>query len=127
MANWTKEQVADRFYEAADVSRRLPGLKSQCYFSVWPTIQRERWEGYGNEERTVTFPPTPDAINRWEEVQQWLLWLDEPQRHLIWMRATGLRWPEISKTLCCDRTTAWRRWQAVLEIVVAQLRAAQSR
>ena len=48
MGKWTEEQVAERFHEAAETSKRLPGLKSQSYFSVWPGIQRERWEGYAD-------------------------------------------------------------------------------
>ena len=121
MAKWTEEQVAERFHEAAETSKRLPGLKSQSYFSVWPGIQRERWEGYADEARVMTFPPTPEAVGRWEEVQSWLLWLDASQRHLIWMRAQGWRWPEIAKRLCCDRTTAWRRWRAALGLVTVEL------
>ena len=121
MGKWTEQQVADRFHEAAETSRRLPGVKSQGYFSVWPSIQRERWEGYGDDGRTLTFPPTPAAVARLEEVQKWLLWLDESQRHLIWLRAQGWRWPEIGKALCCDRTTAWRRWRAAVGLVVVNL------
>lgn len=121
MAKWTEEQVAERFHEAAETSRRLPGLKSQGYFSVWPGIQRERWEGYAGEDRVMTFPPTPDAVARLEETQKWLLWLDEPQRHLVWMRAEGWRWPEIVKRLGCDRTTAWRRWRSALGLMTVQL------
>lgn len=121
MVKWTEEQVAERFHEAAKTSRRLPGLKSQGYFSVWPGIQRERWEGYAGEDRVMTFPPTPDAVARLEETQKWLLWLDEPQRHLVWMRAEGWRWPEIAKRLGCDRTTAWRRWRSALGLVTVQL------
>lgn len=124
MAEWIEEQVAERFREAAETSRRLPGLKSQGYFSVWPGIQRERWEGYGDDERIVRIPPTPAAVARLEEVQQWLWWLDEPQRHLVWMRAAGWRWPEIGKRLGCDRTTAWRRWRAALGLVVVNLNRA---
>jgi DNA-directed RNA polymerase specialized sigma24 family protein len=121
MVKWTEEQVAERFHEAAETSRRLPGLKSQGYFSVWPGIQRERWEGYAGEDRVMTFPPTPDAVARLEETQKWLLWLDEPQRHLVWMRAEGWRWPEIAKRIGCDRTTAWRRWRSALGLVTVQL------
>lgn len=121
MVKWTEEQVAERFHEAAETSRRLPGLKSQGYFSVWPGIQRERWEGYAGEDRVMTFPPTPDAVARLEETQKWLLWLDEPQRHLVWMRAEGWRWPEIAKRLGCDRTTAWRRWRSALGLMTVQL------
>jgi hypothetical protein len=61
------------------------------------------------------------AIDRMLETMQWVLWLEVEQRHLVWMRAERYRWKEICCRFGCDRTTAWRRWQAALTIVVSQL------
>lgn len=121
MANWTLEQVAERFREAAETAHRLPGLRSQGYFSVWPTIQRQRGEGYADLERVFRFPPTPAAIDRLEETQRCVLWLEEQQRHLLWMRAEEWPWKDIAGRLGCDRVTAWRRWQRALAVVADQL------
>jgi DNA-directed RNA polymerase specialized sigma24 family protein len=48
-------------------------------------------------------------------------WLEEEQRHLIWMRAKQREWKDICRRFGCDRTTAWRRWQRALQIVAARL------
>jgi hypothetical protein len=41
MADWTREQVEERLIEAADVMKRLPEVRVQGYFSVWPKIVYE--------------------------------------------------------------------------------------
>ena len=38
---WTVEQVAERFREAAETARRLPPVRVQGYFNLWPPIQRQ--------------------------------------------------------------------------------------
>lgn len=124
MADWTPDQVAERFREAAETAHRLPGLRSQCYFSVWPSIQRERWEGYVDAESRLRCPPSPEAIDRMEEVQRWVLWLRVEQRHLLWMRADNWSWKDITRAYGCDRTTAWRHWRKALTQVARRLREA---
>jgi hypothetical protein len=52
---------------------------------------------------------------------RWVLWLEEEERHLVWMRAERHRWREICARFGCDRTTAWRRWQRALSIVTDAL------
>ena len=44
MVEWTTEDVAARFAEAAETGRRLPRVKVQGYFNVWPAFAREVWE-----------------------------------------------------------------------------------
>ena len=121
MAEWTVDLVADRFWEAARTAHRLPPGRVQGYFNCWPAIQRMPWENLGAEPPIVRFPPEPAAIDRMLETMQWVLWLEVEQRHLVWMRAERYRWKEICCRFGCDRTTAWRRWQAALTIVVSQL------
>ena len=55
------------------------------------------------------------------EAMRWVQWLEEEQRHLIWMRAKQREWKDICRRFGCDRTTAWRRWQKALQIVVDHL------
>jgi hypothetical protein len=55
------------------------------------------------------------------ETMRWVLWLEEEERHLVWMRAEHHRWRDICARFGCDRTTAWRRWQKALDIVACRL------
>lgn len=119
---WTLEVVAARFHEAVVTARRLPPVRVQGYFSTWPPIVRQRWETLGAQETVYRpFPPDPQSIERMLEVMHWVQWLEVEQRHLVWMRADGYRWREITRRFGCDRTTAWRRWQLALECVVINL------
>lgn len=122
MMQWTLEDVANRFREAVETGRRLPPVRVQGYFSVWPPIVRTQWELFASEDREYRpLPPTPDAIDRMMEVIRWIQWLEMEQRHLVWMRAKNYEWDQVGRRFGCCRTTAWRRWKLALEIIVLQL------
>jgi hypothetical protein len=122
---WTIDAVAARFEEAASTSRRLPPVRVQGYFNTWPAIRRMPWETLGAEPSIRRFPPSPEAIERMLETMRWVLWLEEEERHLVWMRAERHRWRDICARFGCDRTTAWRRWQRALSIVADRLNGEQ--
>lgn len=122
MAEWTVDIVARRFEEATNTGRRLPPVRVQGHFNTWPAFMRQQWEVYWADEREYRpFPPSPEAIDRMLETMRWMQWLEEEQRHLIWMRAKNYGWREICIRFACNRTTAWRRWQRALETVAAML------
>ena len=122
MTEWTTDDVAARFAEAAETGRRLPRVRVQGYFNVWPEFVREGWEGFADpEEGYRPLPPPPDAIDRMLETMRWVQWLEVDQRHLVWMRAREYEWKDICRRFGCERTTAWRRWKRALEVVVAEL------
>ena len=122
MAEWTLDDVAARFSEAAETGRRLTRVKVQGYFNVWPAIAREVWESSPDDEHDYRpLPPTPQAIDRMMEAMHWVQWLEVDQRHLVWMRAREYEWKDICRRFGCERTTAWRRWKRALEIVAAEL------
>ena len=121
MIEWTMDDVAARFNEAAETARRLPRVRVQGYFNVWPEFKREIWESNGDVDDYRPFPPTPQAIDRMLETMRWVQWLEVEQRHLIWMRAKHYEWKFICRRFGCQRTTAWRRWQRALQIVVERL------
>ena len=122
MAKWTIDDVALRFSQAADVARRLPAVRVQGYFNCWPAIKRAEHENLGVEDRPpVYFPPSLESVDRMLEVMRWVLWLEEEQRHLVWMRAKRYGWREIGIRFACDRSTAWRRWQMALAKVALHL------
>ena len=114
--------MAARFEEAASTGRRLPPVRVTGYFNTWPAFVRREWEAFAADEKIYKpFPPSPDAIDRMLETMRWVAWLEEEQRHLVWMRAKRYGWRDIAIRFACDRSTAWRRWQAALGVVVTRL------
>lgn len=123
MADWTVEDVAARFVEAVETARRLPRVSVQGYFNVWPAFARDTWEAYPDDEHDYRpLAPSPVAVDRMLETMRWVQWLDVGQRHLVWMRAERYGWRDITIRFACDRTTAWRRWQKALQIVLDHLK-----
>lgn len=115
MADWTIEDVAARFSEAVETARRLPRVRVQGYFNVWPAFVRDNWENYATDEAAhLHLPPTPEAIDRMMETMRWVQWLAVEQRHLVWMRAKHYEWRDICRRVGCCRMTAWRHWQKAL-------------
>ena len=124
MKEWTLDAVAARFIEAVETGRRLPPVRVQGYFNVWPPIVRKEWETFAADDREVRyFPAAPDAIDRMLETFKWVQWLEVEQRHLVWMRAKNYEWEQVGRRFGCCRTTAWRRWKLALELIVVQLNA----
>lgn len=124
MADWTTEEVAARFDLAVRTARKLPRVRVQGYFNVWPAFARDQWEAIGNDEPHVCrFPPEPQAVEQMMETMRWMSWLEQEQRHLVWMRAKQFEWKLICRRFGCDRTTAWRRWQKALDLIVKHLNA----
>lgn len=125
VVEWTIEDVATRFADAADTSRRLPRVGVQGYFNVWPAFVREAWETYPDGEPEYRpLPPGPWAIDRMLETMRWVQWLSIEDRHLVWMRAKDLPWKRIARRFGCNRTSAWRRWQKALTVVTLNLNTA---
>lgn len=118
----TIEDVAARFEEAALTARRLPAVRVQSYFNVWPPIVRSAWERLSQEEQPLRIgPPSPEDVDRMLEVMRWVQWLEVEQRQLVWLRAKRYDWEQISRRIGCVRQTAWRRWRAALHVVLARL------
>ena len=119
---WTPDAVADRFTEAAVTARRLPPVRVQGYFNSWPAFVRSEWEAFSADEPVHRpFPPSPEDVDRMLETMRWVLWLEEEERHLVWMRAKRYGWRDISVRFACCTQTAQRHWHKALEVVVAKL------
>ena len=124
MAEWTIEDVAARFAEAADTGRRLPRVRVQGYFNVWPAFARDAWEAYPDDEPDYRpLPPSPQAIERMLETMRWVQWLEVEQRHLVWMRARRYGWRDIAMRAACCTRTAQRNWQQAIQSVADRLNA----
>ena len=118
---WTADDVADHFEEAFRTLRKLPPVKVQGYFNAWPQIVRSEKEILAMEPQPMRVWPSTAAITRLEQTFDWVLWIGEDERRLIWGRAARRPWKEISGELGVDRTTAWRRWQMALAKIADRL------
>lgn len=122
MAEWTREQVEERLYEAADVMKRLPAFKVQGYYNLWPSMMREFADLVGQEpSRLRRPPPGPASITRMEGTLVWLAWLEPEDAKLVWMRAESARWKAICQRFGIARATAHRRWEYALCVILWRL------
>ena len=122
MAEWSINELAERFIEAARTAHRLPPVRVQGYFNVWPTIVRTEFERMAcDDPKPIRFPPSPADVDRMLEVMRWVQCLDVDQRHLVWMRAERYRWSEIAKRFGCASRTAQRRWDLAMHILARHL------
>lgn len=121
--NWTADDVADHFAEAFRTLRRLPPVKARGFVHAWPTILREPEEIAAMAPEPMRIVPSARAISGLERTFDWVAWLEEAERRLVWSRAARVPWKVISREMGCDRTTAWRRWQLALTKIAARLNA----
>lgn len=122
MTNWTRERVEERLSEAADVMRRLPPVRVQGYYNLWPKVLHEFSDLVGQEPpRLKRPPPAPDAISRMEEALDWLRWLEAEDGKLVWARAERTPWKMICWRFGIARATAHRRWEYALSVITWRL------
>ncbi|RNI19111.1 DUF6362 family protein [Paracoccus pantotrophus] len=121
--HWTTDDVADHFEEAFRTLRKLPPVKAQGYFGAWPQVLRTKREIAAMEPEPMRVWPSAAAITRLERTFDWVRWIEEPERKLVWSRAARVPWKVIAGEMGCDRTTAWRRWQLALTKIAARLNA----
>jgi hypothetical protein len=120
--DWTADEVAARFADAADTAHKLPRVRPAGYFNPWMTLAMQVPERYPDPDRLYrSMPPSPQAVERMLETMRWVQWLEVEQRHLVWMRANRYEWQQIGRRFACDRNTASRRWHRVMELVAWQL------
>nr|CRH06158.1 conserved protein of unknown function [Candidatus Magnetococcus massalia] len=121
---WDVKMVAARLEEAAETMQRLPltGLQPAAYSTSWPPILQEFYEAYGwNDVKVRLGPPTPDAIDRMDEVMEWLGWLEPDDVRLLWLRAERVRWKLIQQRFGKARSTLAAHWKAALYQIVGIL------
>ena len=118
---WTADDVADHFAEAFRTLRKLPPVNARGYISAWPDFVRSKKEIAAMDPEPMRVWPSASAITRLEQTFDWVLWIDEAERRLVWARAARVPWKQISGELGVDRTTAWRRWQVSLAKIADRL------
>jgi hypothetical protein len=126
VAQWTTEDVANRLGEAARTAHRLPPVRVQGYFNVWPAFARSEYERMASDDAPVyRFPPTPSEVDRMLEAMRWVQCLGVEQRKLVWMRAERWRWYDIGKRFGVAPRTAQRRWDSALATIVGTISEAR--
>jgi len=74
---WSADEVADYFIQASRTAHKLPPVRVQGHFNVWPTIVRTDYERMASDDAPVyRFPPTPAEVDCMLEVMGWVQWLD---------------------------------------------------
>jgi len=119
---WTPLMVEERLAEAADVLKRLPSVKVQGYYSLWPRYIYEFADLVGQEPPQFRLPPPSAAsITRMDEAMEWLKWLEADDARIVWLRASGKRW----KTVCCTvglaRAAAHEHWLYAMCVIAWRL------
>jgi hypothetical protein len=102
---WTADDVADHFEEAFRTLRKLPPVKARGYFNAWPSVLRSEKEIAAMEPEPMRVWPSAAAITRLEQTFDWVLWIEEEERKLVWSRAARVPWKQISAEYGCDRTS----------------------
>jgi hypothetical protein len=114
--------VEERLIEAASVMQRLPPVRVQGYFSLWPATRESFADRVGQEPKRLKRPaPARDAIDRMEEALPWLRWLEAEDAKLVWARVDGMPWKGICWRFGISRATACRRFEYALSVIVWRL------
>lgn len=118
----SEQQIIAIFKEAVRTLKRLPPVKVQGYFSVWPEIVYSEVEIMRMDKKPKTWPATPDAISRMERSIEWLSLLETvEERKIIWMRANNIPWVIISKTFGICRSAANKKYKNALCKIMQKL------
>jgi hypothetical protein len=115
MNEWTSEEVATQIVRASRTAHRLPAVRLQTHFNLWPIIVRTEFERMaGDDIPLYRAPPSPAEIDQMLEVMRWMKYLTVDERLLLWMRAERYAWDEIGRRFGLCRTTAWRHWKSTI-------------
>jgi Domain of unknown function (DUF6362) len=119
---WTASLVEEWLVEAADVLKRLPAVRVQGYYSLWPQIAYDFADLVGQAPSPLKRPiPSPAAISRMEETLGWMVWLQPVDAKIVLLRAAGKRWKTICWTVGLQRAAAHQHWLYALCIIALRL------
>jgi len=120
---WTSKQVEERFREAVQTLKRMPPETLQGYVSSWPPILRDVVEMMQMDPPKMRLgPPLPEQIDEMNTViLKWIVWVEEDERRLIWMRAEKVRWKTICWRMGVCRATAHNRYHLALSKIAIKL------
>jgi hypothetical protein len=123
MAEYTAVELADRFEEMVDVLNRMPSVVRKQKMIHWPDYPNDPNQAYGYNDYTISRPkPSGEQIDRCDQALLWLLYLDKPQKELIWARASKFSWRKIAMYLGCNKDTAKLKWTVILMELIEKLK-----
>lgn len=120
--NRTQGEIKRRIREAAETLHRMPGcIGPREYGSNWPPVVRESWDALWEmdalmrwQRRHVKCPPAPPTAREIAEMDEALEWMGlicgETTRRVVWARACGVRWDDMS-----EKFGSTRQWLYLLE------------
>jgi len=121
MSTWTPSLVEGRLAEAASVLKRLPAPRQLGYFNTWPAYFHDFSDLVGQAPQPMRISPSPAAISRMEETLDWTIGLDPIDGKIVWLRAYGLRWKTICRTVGRQRSAVHERWLYALCVIALRL------
>jgi hypothetical protein len=123
--------VAARLYEAIRTLAALPDRERGWLLgmrSAWPTPIPEFWQEFGRAveqgRRALNLrppAPTPEAIDRMLPTLQWLAWIGEAERRIVWSRAFGVPWWLIAARFGKSEKTVQRRHDQAMNLILRRL------
>ena len=122
---WTDEMVFAYIEKAAEICKKLPGVRPQGYFTVWPPILRDLMEIIQSDvpDKTSRGYATPREVSFHDYVGTWLRWPNADEARVIWLRAEGKPWKVVEYKLNISETTGRRRLNFGIMKIVAKLNA----
>ena len=118
MKNKNTEELARRYREAWLTSQRLESGLQLGHSSGWPqalcgtelNLEQQRRK----ERELLRIRPTAEDVEQMVECINWLTVLNDDERKLIWMKASGLNWRTIATRSGIPRSTIYRHWHKAL-------------
>ena len=120
-SNWSADLVEKRFEEAFITLKRLPPVMTQGYYNLWPDIRYSKIELLMQKAGPISLQALPEDISKLEETMQWIIWVDIPERKLIWKRAAGVPWKVICWETNRGRTSLWNQHKMALTQIAQRL------
>lgn len=120
---WTPQLLKSLLLSLVRVETRLPRPGPRG-FAQTDWIQPRQRHANPNS-KTDQSPPSEDDVTLLLKVHEWMLWLDEPERHLLRMHAKGVPRDLICRKLGISRSSVWRHWMAAINKLVNCLNCAR--
>lgn len=123
---WNPKIVMGALMQAAAIHRRMPEVRVQGYFTLWPEAMKDDWERLYDmlNGKSTLGSPFPPEVTYHEEVMEWLRLLERSKQQLLWMRANRVPWKILVDEFGRSKPTLWREMNDSLEVIVRHLNRA---